>query len=226
MSLVGVNVAIVSLGMSCQTTWQIQSNAPLIATLLRTADRVSQGGMPFDWLICPPVSVANMLAARSFFPAAKAQLQLNHAPYWPEHNVYYWHDFRLPAGGYDTAAGFEQATAKYQYLLNRFSGLSSMARRIFVISNTQNNLDQVARSTGTISDRMAAVDIETLCEATDRFFSQPCEYIVVSYADRIDRAVNRKRVKTYLIAKDHSDWKGDGEQWARVFRDFLSCSPQ
>ena len=221
MSVVSPKVAIVSLGMSCQTTWQIQANAPLLAALLQIAEPFAQGGMPFDWLISPPASVAGMLAGRRLFPASADELRLNFAPYWPQHNVYYWHDFRLPGGGYDLAAGFSEATAKYQYLLNKFANLSHVERRIFVIANTQNNLDQVAQATGTVKDRLYSADIVELCDTTDRFFSMECEYIVVSYPDRLDRAVDRQNIKTYCLAKDTSDWQGDCLQWAGVFRDYL-----
>jgi len=90
-----------------------------------------------------------------------------------------------------------------------------------VISNTQNNLDQVAQATGTISDRIAAADIVDLCAATDRFFAAASEYVVVSYADRLDKAVDRKNIKTYQLVRDTSDWQGDITQWAGVFRDYL-----
>src|SRR5580692_5743681 len=151
MSIISAKVAVVSLGMSCQTTWQIQSNARLLVELLHIAEPFAQGGMPFDWLIAPPASVASMLAARCLFPECAEHLKLNFAPWWPAHNVYYWHDFRLPDGSYELATGFQQTAAKYQYLLNKFVGLAGVERRIFVISNTQNNLDHVARTTGTIS---------------------------------------------------------------------------
>jgi hypothetical protein len=221
MSVVSPKVAIVSLGMSCQTTWQIQSNARLLVELLRIAEPVAQGGMPFDWLISPPAAVASMLAARRLFPERTEELQLNFAPWWPAHNVYYWHDFKLPEGGYELSAGFQQATAKYQYLLNKFAGLAGVERRIFIIANTQNNLNQVARATGTINAGLAAADIIDLCAATDRFFAVPSEYIVVSYADRLDKAIDRKNVKTYHLATDTSEWQGDIGQWASMFRDYF-----
>lgn len=221
MSVISPKAAVVSLGMSCQTTWQIQSNAPLLAALLRIPEPFAQGGMPFDWLISPPASTAGMLAAHCLFPGRAEDLKLNFAPWWPAHNVYYWHDFKSPEGSYDLAAGFPQETAKYQYLLNKFAGLACVERRIFVISNTQNNLDQVAQATGTISDRIAAADIVDLCAATDRFFAAASEYVVVSYADRLDKAVDRKNIKTYQLVRDTSDWQGDITQWAGVFRDYL-----
>ena len=222
MSIVSAKVAVVSLGMSCQTTWQIQSNARLLVELLRIAGPVAQGGMPFDWLISPPASITGMLAAGCLFPVRAEDLTLNFAPWWPAHNVYYWHEFRLPDGSYELATSFQQTAAKYQYLLNKFVGLAGVERRIFVISNTQNNLDHVARTTGTISDKLAAADIVELCAATDRFFAGPSEYIVVSYADRLDKAVERKNIRTYQLARDASDWQGDIAQWAGVFRDYLS----
>jgi len=208
--------------MSCQTTWQIQANAPLLTALLQISGPFVQGGMPFDWLISPPASTTAMLGARSLFPECPEDLKVNFAPWWPTHNVYYWHDFKLPDGRYDLTSGFPQAIGKYQYLLDKFSGLASVERRVFVISNTQNNLEQVAQATGTISDRFAASDIIDLCAATDRFFAMPSEFIVVSYADRLDRAIERGSVKTYQLLRDASEWQGDVSQWAKVFRDYFS----
>jgi hypothetical protein len=207
--------------MSCQTSWQIQANARLLAALLHNPEPFAQGGMPFDWLISPPASIASLLAARCFFPERAKDLQLNFAPWWPAHNVYYWHEFKSPEGVYDLAVGFSETTAKYRYLLSKFAGLARVERRIFVISNTQNNLDGVARKTGTITDRIAAAEIVDLCAATDRFFSAACEYIVVSYADRLDKPVERNNIRTYQLARDASNWQGDIAQWAGVFRDYL-----
>jgi hypothetical protein len=226
LSIVGAHTGIISLGMSCQTTYQIRQHASLISSFIGTGEALREESLPFDWLICPPGSASRMLDQRVFFPDDLAGLSLNGAPFWQRFNTYFWHDFVAGPGQYELASSFEGVKGKYEHLARKFRGLSRIDRLVMVISNSQNNLEMVSERTRTIAKEMRAADIERLRSAADDFFARSCEYIVVTHDDRLDRDPCGDTIATYRIAKDSSEWRGDKEQWAGVFADYFGRWPQ
>ncbi|MEZ0170259.1 hypothetical protein [Microvirga sp. TS319] len=225
MSLIGTHTAVVSLGMSCQSAHQIRLHAKLISTCLRSGEALDASRLPFDWLICPPSSVLKILESGRFFPDHRDALELDHAPYWRDYHTYFWHDFLDEDRHYDLSLDFQGTRDKYERLAEKFRALSKMRRLVFVISNSQNNLDFVADRTQALTPGMSASHIEELCDATDQFFGRRCEYLVVSYADRLDRRPARRNVKVYPIGKDPSEWRGEPDTWARVFTEYFETWP-
>lgn len=230
MSLLGSKIAVVSLGMCCQTTFQIRHHAKLLASLGGDATAVISG-MPFDGLICPPESATKMLREDKFSPDGSGDLVVSEGAYWADFNVYFWHEFR--PGKLDPLIGrkinveksYRTLREKYQHMAAKFRRLSQVERLIFVICNTQNNLPLVSNLTGTVSPRVDLEAIDGLAAQCDAFFARTCEYVFVTYPDWRRGESKRTNVAVHQLSRDESDWQGDPKQWARVFENTLTRAP-
>lgn len=227
MSLVGEKIAVVSLGMCCQSTFQIRHHADLITRL--SGDPTAKiSGMPFDGLICPPHAAVKMLREDRFHPQRVDELTLSEGAYWKEMDTYFWHEFRP---GKKTLFGrqkisleqsYQSLTEKYKYMADKFRKLSNVRRLIFVICNTQNNLPFVAELTGTIDYVLTLDSVNDLAAQGDNFFGRRCEYLFVTYEKWLRSSQSRENVSVYRLSPDNSDWQGSPDQWSNVFRDALS----
>src|SRR4051812_16158649 len=94
MSLVGQKAAVVSLGISCQTTLQIDDHAELIAQAIGD-DTLKKSSLPFDAVLTHPVSTAQMLDADTFYPASKDELRLCKGALWVKQDFYFRHECTL-----------------------------------------------------------------------------------------------------------------------------------
>jgi hypothetical protein len=228
MSVIGDKAAVVSLGMSCQSGEQIRSHAELIARL--AGDPTMQiATSVFDNIICRPASAVRLLEADDFYPQDASALTPSQGAYWRDLDVYFWHEFRLHKRHFleylfrrvNRKRAYRALSGKYEHLSARFRSLRSRERLVFVISNTQNNLDDYAVETG-ISPVLDAAEVERLCDACDAFMGKPCEYILASYDDRLTGTLRRPRLRHYALKRDDSPWKGDIGQWAWVFGSYFS----
>ena len=75
MSLVGQKAAVVSFGISCQTTLQIDDHVELIKHAVGD-ETLKSSSLPFDAVLTHPISTAQMLDADTFYPASKDELVL------------------------------------------------------------------------------------------------------------------------------------------------------
>jgi hypothetical protein len=227
MSLMGDKVAVVSLGMCCQSTFQIRHHAKLIAEL--SGDPTAKiSGMPFDGLICSPEAAIKMLREKRFYPERMNELTILEGAYWKEVDAHFWHEFRaskkglLNRGKLDPERAYRDLVEKYSYMSAKFCGLSTVPRLIFVICNTQNNLPLVAKLTGTVD---YVLDLESICDLaaqTDEFFGRRCEYVFATYEKWARGVPVGDNVSIYRLSPDDSDWQGDPAQWEGVFRQTFS----
>jgi hypothetical protein len=143
-------------------------------------------------------------------------------------DVHYWHEFRPIRGGIlrrkkmDPPRSFKRLTEKYRHTAAKFRQLAKLERLIFVISNSQNNLDMVSRVTGNLNFVLNRGRIGALADQTDAYFGRPCEYVVATYRDRIVGRSDRRNVSVHELSPDGSEWEGDPEQWAALFRKVLA----
>ena len=221
MSAIGETTAVISLGASCQTAWQITRNLALLTTL--AGEPLQDSALPFDWLILPPAGLLSALkpgAAR--FPAGIADLipgppQSNGAFLWPEHGFYFWHDF-LPQNGANFDAIFENARQKYDYLWRKFDAMARKRRRIFIISNTQNNLDWVSEICSGLDIVFSHRILARLRAALNALFPEgENRLLAVTYKSRFtagERIADGDGIA--LIRRDTTRWEGRTEIWARV----------
>jgi hypothetical protein len=203
--------------MACQSSRQIRRHVSLLRKL--TGDKtLRESSLPFDWLICPPESAAHMLADSASFPDSPGEIQYQGGwPRWVKYNAYFWHEFLVRGTHIPIAEGFEKSRSKFLHLWQKFANLSAVPRRIFFISNTQNNLDKVQEWTRTIDPMFTPEPIEQLIRSVNARF--PCgenEFVVVSYTSRLRPGSTFKGARMELIQKDPSDWEGSDDEWDRV----------
>lgn len=228
MSLLGEKVAVVSLGMSCQSAHQIERHARLIASLCGDPTmKISR--YPFDNVICPPVSASQLLDADRFHPVSIGEVEVSGdgGGHWRDMGVHYWHEMRPVRTGIlrrkrlDPERAFRAMTDKYAHMASKFRQLPDVERLIFVISNSQNNLDMVARVTGNLNFVLEPAAIDRLADRADAYLGRRCEYVVATYGGRAAGRSGRHNVATYELSPDGSEWEGDPLQWAALFRQAL-----
>lgn len=224
MSLAGARVGVISLGMCCQSTFQIRQQAKLVADLCGDPT-MTRSGMPFDGIICPPASAALILKTNRFRPDHIDELTIPNTAHWREVNAYFWHEFKSRKRDRVFRAGderhFRRLAEKYDYMAGKFRRLGTLERLVFMISNSQNNLPKVAEMTGTIDPVMDLQSIDALAAAGDAFFQRRCEYVVVGYEKWLRGRCERDNVSVFALAPDDSEWQGDPLQWEQVFRAVL-----
>jgi hypothetical protein len=231
MSVLGAKVGVISLGMSCQSSHQIELHAELIARLSGDPSaKISR--FPFDNVICPPHAAGRMLGADRFHPEWMTELVVSNngesGGYWKEMDVHYWHEFRPIRSGIlqrrklDPPRSFRRLTEKYEHTASKFRQLSSLERLVFVISNSQNNLHMVSQVTGNLDFVLDRSMIDRLADQTDAYFGRRCEYVFATYPDRVTGRSARGNVSVFELAPDVTEWTGDPAQWASLFRDALA----
>ena len=227
MSAIGQKLAVVSLGMSCQSAWQIDLNVNVIE--LVSGDSVAKSRLPIDWLICSPDSVGQMLRSDVFFPPSREQFTVSPRPCWEERDVYFWHEFkrrqsglaRLLGNRFDIKGGYESVRQKYRYLAEKFRALKELERLVFVISNTQNNLTDVQKETGIIEYVLDLDEVARLCDECDRYFERRCEYLFVTYDERVRGHSDRNNLAIFKLEPDETEWVGDQAQWNLLLSEYF-----
>ena len=133
-------VALISLGMSCQTKHQIDIFVGALPETDRTAFRAASS--PFDTLLCPANSAARLL--RDGIPVfGREDIEVRDGrAWWVRYDACFWHwhfEFEGNRKVLSIDHGFEREQSKFAHKRENLmrSGLTS-AR--FFWSNTQNNL--------------------------------------------------------------------------------------
>jgi len=229
MSAIGRTIGVISLGMSCQSSAQIRTHAPLLARL--TSDEsLKTSSMPFDNIICVPDSAASMLRADTFYPTDPDALAVSQGAYWRDLNVYFWHEYRLHkhhvleylTGRVNTRRAYRELSGKYAHLAAKFRQVRQLERLVFVMSNSQNNLSAYRDETG-IDPKLTTASIERLCDTCDTYVGRPCEYVLATYDARLSGEVRRDRLTVFKLTPDGSDWEGDPVQWGRLFERYFAA---
>ncbi|SHJ58174.1 hypothetical protein SAMN02745194_02896 [Roseomonas rosea] len=222
MSILGRRTAIISLGCSCQVARQIKLYEPRLSEL--TGDSLKRSRFPFDWLISPLNGIEQVLNRPSapgpddveFHPAV-----FKKAVFWKSRHVYFWHDF-LVDGRVDIPAAFAENQEKYRHAFEKFARLGAWSRRIFVLANTQNNLDDVRARAPACDFSFSAARIARIAARLDAIFPDGRnELITVAYRSRITDNPADWPAEPYLLEPDLSDWEGDDAAWAQVFEAYF-----
>jgi len=226
MSAIGKKAAIISLGMSCQSSHQIRSNISLLRSLTRD-DTLEVKSLPFDWLICPPASATRILSDKHRFPE-RHELAINVRPFWMPKNTYFWHHFRDDNKAYDLDRHYEDTKKLYLQRWERFDAVTKDPNRrlIVILSNTQNDLIKTERRVGTISKTFRLSEIISNTKLIEDSFGRPTEFIIVTAADRfINDARPSSNVAIFHHSLDQTDWEGDVEQWNNTFSTYFISNP-
>lgn len=210
------HTAIVSLGMSCQSSRQIRTSLEVLSATLE--EPVERERHFFDGLIAPIDGMAALF--EDDFPLfTRDQLAPGPAhPTWQPYGVRFLHHFREGEEDADIARYFDEELSRFSYLREKFAELSERRRVVFVISNTQNNLAEVAEETEMGSIAFDDGELNRLQTAVDRFLGRRCEYLVVSYPDRHGGITHPDLT---ILQPDDTEWTGDKAQWRALFQDYF-----
>lgn len=206
MTAIGRRAAVVSLGLSCQTAFQVRRHAPLLRSLLDDELRVVRS--PFDWMIVPLLSSAAMIAAGEFFPRSMAELDWCRHPYWRRYDCFFWHDDDV----FDNPGRFIGRFAASSANLER---LHAVPRRIFIVSNGQNSLPHLASSVGGLPIRFTDGGVAALADAIEARWGASELYLLG--CSSLNECKNRSGFAA--LTPDDTVWEGHDGQW----RDILSA---
>lgn len=210
MALFGRRTAIIPLGVSCQTAHQIERAAPHIAE--ETGEIFTPESTPFDWRIVGVAGLGAMLLENNPYPASADELVGTKRPYWAKHRCHFWHD---------GAGNFAEFTAKQAHLWNNWRWIGCYERKVFVLSNTQNNLAEKSRTVGGFDYLIDPLELVMLASILAGLFERP-ELHVVTRKDLVTdlaqlapvaRGLKGVRLGVHLIETDASSWHGDDRLW-------------
>lgn len=207
MSLIGPRGAVISLGSSCQTARHISLNVPLLRD--RLDPNMELRALPFDWCLAPPGAAARWLRGPVRVPPAGAELLPAKRPFWARHGVWLWHD---PV---EDATDFAALAERLDRRWARMLALRSLERRVFILSNTQNNLDRVRHGAPQPMDfRLTAQRMREMAAAVEAVFGpEGNSLLFVAYAHRITDDARRAGFPLAILEPDATDHAGDTEQW-------------
>ena len=217
MSAGSSHTAIVSLGMSCQSARQIRTGMDVLgAALGETFERERHF---FDGLIAPVSGMAALFEdGFPVFTRKRIEPGPGH-PTWQPYGIRFLHHFREEGEDADIDACFDEELSRFSHMREKFARLSDRRRVVFVISNSQNNLAEVAQETEMGSIAFDAGELARLQAAVDRFLDRPCEYLVVSYPDRHGGIAHPQLT---VLRPDDSEWTGDKAQWHALFQAYFA----
>ncbi|MDQ3245390.1 MAG: papain-like cysteine peptidase [Pseudomonadota bacterium] len=218
MSAIGNRIAIVSLGLSCQTSRQIDIHVELLGRL--TGDRtLKQASLPFDWLISTARGLAGMLEDRSFLPQTEAGFCADHGRLrLRAHDVIYWHESRSLAQAGDPA--FRDIQAKFEHTSARFKQIADADRVVAVISDTQPNLPSIEKRWQFRLVDTTPQEADSLRATFAKFLGRPVEMLMVSRNAR-PNLQPPQGFAYYHMVPEREGWIGNREQWAAVFTDYF-----
>jgi len=211
MSLIGARTAVVSLGVSCQTARQIRRNQALLST--RLGDALQPLSLPLDWMFVPPDAMARLLRSAIRVPPQRGELIAAEQPFWARHGIWLWHD---PVAN---DADFTALQARQTRRWVRFDALGALDRRVFVVSNTQNNLNAVARKAPQRLDfRLTRQRMTAIAEALAHIFPRGRnDLLFVAYAARLGPDAAQAGFPLVVLDPDKTDHEGDDRQWTAAF---------
>lgn len=201
------SLALVSLGISCQTAHQLRTHKNHLGELteLRT---------PFDWLYCPIKSVIKMVSSGTFFPVHPHEFDGHHRPYWSMMDVHFWHE---------SVADWSRASEKAMHVHRNWQSISDSARKVFLVSNTQNNVASNLTSPPWRAERRAYPPMDTAIHQDDLTMLHS---VLAESFGRVElHVVTNERdlqpvdsVSVHHFQPDKTIWQGDDVAWLAMLK--------
>jgi hypothetical protein len=233
------SLSIISLGVSCQTSFQIRHHAGLIGrltgeTIEIEGEELEGSTFPFDWRIMAADAFCSMAEKGRFFPESPVELSnrigqwpANLPARWDDNGSYFWHDFKLTPDTWNAEQTFDAIAAKYRYTIDKF--LNRTKRSVFILSNTQNNLEAAVSDVTGLDFDFDRRMIDRVKHSLEMLFPHlQIELIVVAARHRIQGDHTKWPAQVYVIDQSNlapDDVVGDHAQWEAVFRDFFARFP-
>lgn len=213
MALLSKSLALVSVGISCQTAHQIEE---MPMGLFAGRDELVKRSTPFDWLLCPVKSAAKMIGERTFFPSDVAELDLAHKPFWSRMGCHFWHQ-KDPRG----ISGWGPR------VVENWERIADSERKVFIVSNTQNNVTRalLEADRDPIECRLIWHDVFRLFAALCRQFGEIELHCVTHDAKPMATTAivmpwesGRTPITVHTIARDRSSWEGNAYAWHKLLK--------
>jgi hypothetical protein len=148
------------------------------------------------------------------------RLNSNTIAWYPRGGFYFYHDFHSEDGSrLDFERNFAATIDAYSRRWEAFLQLRSLDRRIFIISNTQNNLYFNIHSSDGVDLFITEARLEQMQTALDSIFPGTNEILVVSDPDRLTLGASTSRWAPVVMEPSpiSADWFGDAQSWRAVF---------
>lgn len=212
--------AVLSLGCSCQTNHQINAQIEAIQAVLNGTNS-QQIGTYFDWLIAPSASVERLIDGRLPIPATPDDILWHRGkPEYAGYGSLFYHEFLNNAHVNEYSdSGLATLRAKFSHTTANFLRCVQDRRTTFVWSNTQNNLDHVARECDGLDLMLDNVVIDRIVASGDKVAGPAARYIFVTYERRVEPNLryDPARVTVHVLPPDNSVWEGCQDDWRQVF---------
>jgi hypothetical protein len=218
MTVVGKRSGVISLGLGCQTAFQLLQNKDFIGT--RLGENLQYQSSFFNWLLSDSSGIASFIEEYAGKGLSGGDLVRSRAPESPlqvaHYRLWLWHE---KESGSVCDEDLGRITSKYDYLLRKFWSFRNLYHRYFIIGNSQNNLEEVAASYGHIFQvNLSEHQISRIERAVNSAFPGGRNtFYYVCYPERTDSCV---REAYYAMPRDSSEWTGSTENW----RSFLDVS--
>ncbi|MEE3063597.1 MAG: hypothetical protein VYA67_06465 [Actinomycetota bacterium] len=210
------DVALVSLGMSCQGAIQLQVHRALVAEIVGSAPVIKR--TPFDWLICPPATAATMIATDRYYPQRAAELECrpDAPPRWPAvGDCYFWDEPK------NVASYPDSFTAKFAHISQTLRGVAGFTRRIFFVANTQDNLADEVQAVAAIPYIFTDEAIDRLAAAVSQRFGGDLYVVSTPTRHELMAPANLDRL---LLMDVTPGIRGSDSDWSAAFRTMLRRS--
>lgn len=211
MSVMGDQSAVVSVGISCQTYYQIRENIDVIREELHDAS-LSPQAFPLDGLICPPCEASALIRGESRFPS-KFDVTQEPVPRWRGRNIVFPHAFKGSDSHYDIGETYDEVKQKFFARWRRFDRLNSMKNLLFVVSNTQNELGRQCSEYGLPKPTLMASEVNLLSRSLKEKFGNHASLLVISREDLFVSDAYEKHFDLRLHPVDKLGWQGDRYPW-------------
>ena len=219
MSALGSRTAIVSLGCSCQTAWQVNKHAAGLSNLLE--EELVIAGLPYDWLIMPPRALLSWLRSGDRFPGSPAEIVQHPNFFWPRHGLHFWHEFTVE-GRPALMDRFNATRQKFAHLFVNLHRLHDLERRVFVVSNTQSNLDLVNAVSPGLDFTFTAAIIRELAATVDELIPGNNEFVFVADPTRVTEDVFESGHAVHVLQSGNVDVLGDDGAWAKLLHEVVA----
>lgn len=212
MTLIGKTSAVVSLGLSCQTAWQLHLNREFLSELI--SEELTFKKSLFNYTLSQPAEICKYLSQGPGQIISASDITVNEENYLYVERLKLWlvHDSKVL-----TPDNFPVVASKYSYLSDNFWNIRNCQRRLFIVSNTQNNLYR-QDIPGVRKFALDEKDMRSIRRSIAAAFPTG-ENIVefVCYSDRVTAPSSN----FHTIETDDSWWEGDKEKWAALYPHLL-----
>lgn len=218
MALLCKSLALASVGISCQTAHQLRAHRTLVSGII--GEPIEDCSTPFDWLLCPVSAAKKMILSDQYFPCERPALDSKARPYWQSMDVHFWHE---------QFEDWSAAARKAAHVKRNWERIASSDRKVFVLSNTQNNIARILadppkksgrKAYEPIDRRMIAGDVLQLFSALGKAFGQ----IELHCVSNERMAVQSPGITFHHLGPDKSDWEGNDKAWHEVIREILDAT--